>query len=119
MTTISLKTILAAGIAAATIALTATPSSAMNKGQMVNAMSAETGLSKSQTVKVLNSFFSQITKALGKSDKVTLVGFGTFSVTGRDGRTGTNPRTGKPIEITGKKDVGFKADKKLTAAVNK
>ena len=65
----------------------------------------------------LDSFVEAITKTLKKGDKVTLVGFGTFSVSKRSERNGRNPRTGAKITIDAKKVVRFKAGAELTDMV--
>jgi DNA-binding protein HU-beta len=89
----------------------------MNKGELVNQIATEAGLSKSQAATALNSVLDSITKSLKKGDKVTLVGFGTFSVSQRSARTGRNPQTGKEIKIAAKKVVRFKAGKEFASAV--
>ena len=60
-----------------------------------------------------------VTSTLGKGGKVTLVGFGTFSVAKREARKGRNPQTGKPINIKAKKVAKFKAGAELAKKVNK
>ncbi len=89
----------------------------MNKGELIDAMAADTGLTKTQAAASLDSFMTSIRKTLKKGDKVTLVGFGTFSVSKRAARTGRNPQTGKAIKIAAKNVVRFKAGKELSAAV--
>ena len=71
----------------------------MNKGELIDAMAADTGLTKTQATACLDSMMTAIRKALKKGDKVTLVGFGTYSVSKRAARTGRNPQTGKAIKI--------------------
>jgi DNA-binding protein HU-beta len=87
----------------------------MNKGELVSKISDDTGLSKTQANIALNSFVDAVTKALKSGDKVTLVGFGTFSVSKRNARTGRNPKTGTAIKIKAKKVARFKAGKELSA----
>lgn len=91
----------------------------MNKGELIDAMAADTGLTKTQATACLDSMMTAIRKALKKGDKVTLVGFGTYSVSKRAARTGRNPQTGKAIKIAAKKVVKFKGGAELDAAVNK
>ena len=74
-------------------------------------------LSKAAANQVLNSVLGAITDAVAAGDKVTLIGFGTFSVTERAAREGRNPQTGKKIKIPAKKIVKFKAGSKLADAV--
>jgi len=58
-----------------------------------------------------------MTESLGKGEKVTFIGFGSFSVAKRAARSGRNPQTGKPMKIKAKKVVKFKVGKKLADAV--
>ena len=89
----------------------------MNKSELVEAMAKAAGVSKAASEKALNGALAAITKALKKGDKVTLVGFGTFSVAKRAARQGRNPQTGKMIKIGAKKVAKFKAGSKLADAV--
>ena len=89
----------------------------MNKSELINAMAAESGLSKTDAKKALDAFISVVTNAMKEGDKVALVGFGTFSVSERAGRTGINPSTKQPIEIPAKKVVKFKAGNELESAI--
>jgi DNA-binding protein HU-beta len=89
----------------------------MNKGDLVTQIASEAGLSKAQAGAALNSVLDAVTGSLKKGDKVTLVGFGTFSVSERAARTGRNPRTGKEIKISAKKVVRFKPGKELAGNV--
>jgi DNA-binding protein HU-beta len=89
----------------------------MNKGDLIDQMAADAGISKVQATDALNSALTSIRKALKKGDKVTLVGFGTFSITKRAARTGRNPQTGETIKIKAKKIVKFKAGKELAEYV--
>ena len=73
MTALSLKTILAAGIAAATIAMSSGPASAMNKQQLIDAMAKDANISKAQAQSALDSFINTTTKALKKGDREALV----------------------------------------------
>ncbi len=84
----------------------------MNKGQLVEVVAKALG-SKSAAEKAINATLKAVTDALKKGDKVTLVGFGTFSVTKRAARTGRNPQTGKEIKIKAKKVPKFAAGKAL------
>lgn len=85
----------------------------MNKGELINRISEDANLSKSQATEALNSFIKATSESLKKGDKLTLVGFGTFSVTSRSARKGRNPQTGKEINIPERKVVKFKAGKDL------
>ncbi len=88
----------------------------MNKEDLVNEAVKVVGKKKTAEDAV-NCVLDSITKALKKGEKVTLVGFGTFSVAKRAARTGRNPQTGKEIKIKAKKVPKFVAGKKLKDAV--
>lgn len=90
----------------------------MNKAEMVNAISDKAGITKAQAAAALDTVIGSIGSALRTGDKVTLVGFGTFSVVSRGARTGRNPRDNKPIKIAAKKVAKFKPGKKLADDVN-
>ena len=87
----------------------------MNKAEMVSKIAEDAGISKSQANAALDSFIDTVTKTLRGGDKITLVGFGTFSVSKRNARTGRNPQTGEAIKIKAKKVARFKAGKELSA----
>ena len=87
----------------------------MNKAELVAKLSEDAEISKTQANAVLDSFVEAVTKTLKGGGKVTLVGFGTFSVTKRAARTGRNPQTGATIKIKAKKVAKFKAGKELAA----
>lgn len=89
----------------------------MNKSDLVDSMAKAAGISKAASEKALGGMLTAITKSLKKGDKVTLVGFGTFSVAKRAARQGRNPQTGKPIKIKAKKVAKFKAGSKLATTV--
>lgn len=91
----------------------------MNKAELVEAIAAETKLTKADATKAVEAFVTVTTKALKKGDRVALVGFGSFTVTKRAARTGRNPQTGKAIKIAAKKVAKFKAGAELGKAVNK
>ncbi len=88
----------------------------MNKNDLVNKV-AETGITKSAANEAVDAVFKGIEKALSKGEKVTLVGFGTFSVSKRKARKGRNPQTGEQIKIAAKKVAKFKPGKGLKEAV--
>jgi len=90
----------------------------MNKGDLIEKVATDCNISKAVADQALNSVLAAITGAVAKGDKVTLIGFGTFSVTERAAREGRNPQTGKTMQIAAKKIVKFKAGKKLSDAAN-
>ena len=89
----------------------------MNKSELVASMAETADISKAAAEKALNGMMDAVTRALKKGDKVTLVGFGTFSKVRRKARKGRNPQTGEAIKIKASKSVKFKAGKKLKDAI--
>lgn len=90
----------------------------MNKGELINLIAEKAGITKSQATSALNAFVDAVGDELKADNKVTLVGFGTFSTSKRAARDGRNPQTGEPIKIAAKNIVKFKAGKELTDTVN-
>jgi len=90
----------------------------MNKAELVEAVAYESGLSKADAKRALESFANQASGALKKGDRVALVGFGSFSISDRAARKGRNPQTGEEITIVAKKVVKFKAGSDLSKTVN-
>ena len=90
----------------------------MNKTQLIDAMASDAGVSKAAAKKALDSFLIDVEGALQKGKRVSLVGFGSFSVSRRAARDGRNPQTGATIKIKAKNVVKFKAGSDLTDAVN-
>jgi DNA-binding protein HU-beta len=86
----------------------------MNKGELITAIAAKSGLTKAASEKALNSTIAAITASLKKGQRVGLVGFGSFSISKRSARIGRNPQTGKEIKIPAKKVVKFKPGSDLT-----
>ena len=80
----------------------------MTKAELIAKIASESGIIKSQAEKALNGFISAVSGALSGGDKITLVGFGTFSVGVRSQREGRNPQTGEVIKIPASKVVRFK-----------
>ena len=89
----------------------------MTKAEVVAKVASESGITKSQAEKAVDGFVSAVSDALAAGDKITLVGFGTFSVGERAEREGRNPRTGEKIKIPASKVVKFKAGKTLSEKV--
>jgi DNA-binding protein HU-beta len=90
----------------------------MNKSELVDAIASKSGLSKADSKRALEGFIASTEGALKKGDKISLVGFGSFSISNRAARTGRNPQTGKEIKIAAKKVVKFKAGADLSKKVN-
>ena len=90
----------------------------MNKGDLINKLAESANLTKAQSTDALNAVLDSISEALKEGDKITLVGFGTFSVSRREARSGRNPQTGETITIAAKNVVKFKPGKELSESVN-
>ena len=90
----------------------------MNKTNLVDAMAEDAGISKAAAKKALESFLENVEGSLKKGDRVSLVGFGSWSVSRRSAREGRNPQTGKTIKIAAKNVVKFKAGSGLQKSVN-
>ena len=90
----------------------------MNKSDLIDAMAADAGISKAAAKKALESFLGNVEKSLKKGNRVSLVGFGSWSVSKRAAREGRNPQTGKTIKIAAKNVVKFKAGSDLQNSVN-
>ncbi len=82
-------------------------------------MDKDANMTKVQANEAIDSFTSAVVTTLKKGDKVTLIGFGTFSVTARAARNGRNPQTGATIKIKARKVPKFKAGKDFSESINK
>lgn len=90
----------------------------MNKAELIDAIATGAEISKADAKKALDSFQNAVSDTLKGGGRISLVGFGSFSVSERSARTGRNPQTGKEIQIPAKKVVKFKAGSELTDALN-
>ena len=90
----------------------------MNKGDLIGAVAAGTGLSKADAGRAIDATTSAIAGELSGGGSVSLVGFGTFSVSHRAARMGRNPATGASIHINASNVPKFKAGKALKEACN-
>ena len=91
----------------------------MNKTDLINAMAEEAGISKAAAKLALESFLSNVEGALQKGDRVSLIGFGSWSISHREARTGRNPQTGAPLKIEAKTVPAFVAGKKFKGLLDK
>jgi len=91
----------------------------LNKAELVSAVAEKADMSKKDAEKAVSAVFATIEQTLSQSEKVQLVGFGTFEVKDRAERTGRNPQTKETILIPAAKVPGFKAGKALKDAVQK
>ena len=89
----------------------------MNKTELIEKIAAGSGLSKADSKKALDATVAAVKDALVAGDKVSLVGFGTFSVSERPAREGINPATKEKIQIAAKKVAKFKAGAELNEAI--
>ena len=89
----------------------------MNKGDLVGRIAKDACITKGQAEAAFNSLIGGVTASLKKGQKVTIVGFGTYSVAKRKARTGRNPQTGAPIKIAARKVPKFTAGSDLKKAV--
>lgn len=89
----------------------------MNKSELIEKIAGDAGITKAQANAALDSFTGAVQKTLKGGGKVTLVGFGTFSVTKRAARVGRNPKTGAALKIKAKKVARFKPGKVLSAKI--
>lgn len=89
----------------------------MNKAELIETIAGDAGITKTQANAAMDSLTSAIVGALQKGDRVTLVGFGTFSVSDRAARNGRNPQTGAVIKIKATKVPKFKAGKEFSTAI--
>ncbi len=90
----------------------------MNKAELISAIADQTNLTKVDAKKALDAFIEVAGETMKKGERLTLVGFGSFSVNERNERNGRNPRTGDKIKIAAKKVVKFKAGAELEDMVN-
>ncbi len=90
---------------------------AMTKAELIDKMAKDADITKAAAGKAMDSFIDGVKKSLKKGDKVTLVGFGTFSVSKRGPRKGRNPRTGETIKIKASKAPKFTSGKAFKDAI--
>ena len=90
----------------------------MNKSQLIAAVAADSGLSKADSARAVESMLDTVTKTLKKGDEVSLTGFGKFSVIRRAARQGVNPRTGERVKIKASKAPKFSAGATLKQAIS-
>ncbi len=89
----------------------------MTKAELIEKVAKDVKISKAAAEKTLNTIIAEVTRTLKKGNKVTLVGFGTFSVSKRKARKGRNPRTGETIKIAAHKAPKFTAGKGFKDAI--
>ncbi|RPI16994.1 MAG: HU family DNA-binding protein [Ignavibacteriae bacterium] len=90
----------------------------MTREELIAQMASDAKTTKVQAKAALDSFIGAVTKTLKKGGRLSLVGFGTFTVSKRSARTGRNPKTGEALQIKARKVAKFKAGSQLSSAVN-
>jgi DNA-binding protein HU-beta len=85
----------------------------MNKADLVNKLAEDVSLTKVQATAALESLMESVIRGLKAGNKITLVGFGTFSVVKRAARKGRNPATGETIKVKAKKVAKFRPSNDL------
>lgn len=90
----------------------------MNKSELVDAIAADSGLSKADASRAVESYVVVVNKALKKGDEIAITGFGKFSVVKRAARVGVNPRTGEKVKIKASKAPKFTAGAGLKHSVS-
>ena len=90
----------------------------MTKAELIEFVAEKADLTKADAARALDAVMEGVTVGLKKSEKVTLVGFGTFTAKKREARTGRNPQTGETVKIAARVVPGFKAGSKLKDALN-
>jgi DNA-binding protein HU-beta len=90
----------------------------MTKADLIEGLSNKLGLNKGEAEKAVNVVLDDIINALKQGERVNISGFGTFSVSTRQARTGRNPKTGESIEISASRSAKFKPGKQLKDSLN-
>ena len=89
----------------------------MNKAELIARVARDSGLTKAAATRAIDAMLDNVTKTLKRGDKVTLVGFGTFTVSRRRARAGRNPQTGAVLKIAARRVPRFTAGKELKDTV--
>jgi DNA-binding protein HU-beta len=90
----------------------------MNKSELVEAVAADSGLTRADAARAIDSYVGVVNKTLKKGDEVAITGFGKFSVVKRAARVGVNPRTGEKVKIKASKAPKFTAGASLKQSVS-
>ena len=91
----------------------------MNKADLVDRIAAATAISKTQATEAIETFITSVSSTLKKGERVTLVGFGTFSISQHKARNGRNPQTGALIKIAARRVAKFSPGVELKKSVNR
>lgn len=90
----------------------------MHKGEFVSYIAAKYNCTKVEAEKVVDMFTGSVISALGDGNDISLIGFGSFTVSAVSARTGRNPKTGEPLAIAAYNQPKFKVGQKLKDACN-
>ncbi len=90
----------------------------MNKSQLIEAVASDSGLTKADSARAIDSLIDTVTRSLKKGDEVSITGFGKFSVVKRAARQGVNPRTGERVKIKASKAPKFSPGASLKQAIS-
>ena len=90
----------------------------MTKAELIEALSNKLPLNKADAERAINIVLDDVIAALRQGERVNISGFGTFSVSERQARTGRNPKTGESIEIAASRSAKFKPGKQLKDSLN-
>src|SRR5579862_4294436 len=90
----------------------------MTKADLIETLANKLGINRAEAEKALNIILDDIVHALKQGDRVNISGFGTFSTSTRDARTGRNPKTGETIQISASRSAKFKPGKQLKDSLN-
>jgi integration host factor alpha subunit len=90
----------------------------MTKADLIEGLANKLGLNKGEAERAVNIVLEDVITALKQGERVNISGFGTFSVSTRQARTGRNPKTGESIQITASRSAKFKAGKQLKDSLN-
>lgn len=90
----------------------------MNKSEVIQEVARAAEVGRQEAEKVMEAFFDKVRSAVGKGDRVAWPGFGSFSASDRQARTGRNPRTGEPVSIAASRVMRFSSSTALKSALN-
>ena len=90
----------------------------ITKSDLINTLHSTLGINKSESKKLVESFFDEIKSSLIRNEKVKLSGFGNFELIDKNSRPGRNPKTGEKIKVPQKKIIRFKMAKEIFGKIN-
>jgi len=90
----------------------------VNKSELIEAVGTTAGLDKRSAERAVGAFLDTVVSEVRGGNKVTLVGFGTFTPKSRSARVGRNPRTGEPVRVKASKSVAFSPGSTFKTALN-